>query len=158
MCPWTSGSLWGKTVIHEPHNLGSCPSDRPDLFARLTETAYDIIILSAYAFAKVSLFSKDARAPILRREAEKHKRYDVRLAPGLKLLAFGLDHVCVGSDDAKKVISEQATVLACQVSYTLGTAKRILRTHISIALHSFNALSVNITKRHPNPLSPTPEQ
>ncbi len=59
-------------------------------------------------------------------------------------------------DDAKKVIGEQATVLARQGSYSLGTAKRILRTHISIALHSFNALSVNVRKRHPNPLSTTP--
>ncbi len=88
--------------------------------------------------------------PILRREDEKHKRYDARLAtigPGLKLLAFGLNHVGVLGDDAKKVIAEQATVLARQGSYSLGTAKRILRTHISIALHSFNALSVNVRKR-----------
>ncbi len=28
----------GMTVIHEPHNLGSSPSDRPDLFAPLTDT------------------------------------------------------------------------------------------------------------------------
>ncbi len=86
-------------------------SDRPDLFAPLTDTAYDITILSAYA----SAFSKDARAPILRQEDEKHKRYDVRLAtigPGLKLLAFGLNHVGVLGDDTKKVIAEQATVLA----------------------------------------------
>ncbi len=67
------------TVIHEPHNLGSNPSDRPDLFAPLTDTAYDITILSTYASTNVSGFSKDARAPILRREDEKHKRYDVRL-------------------------------------------------------------------------------
>ncbi len=36
------------TVIHEPHNLGSSPSDPPDLFAPLTDTAYDITVLSAY--------------------------------------------------------------------------------------------------------------
>ncbi len=56
--------------------------------------SYDITILSAYASANVSGFSKDARAPILRREDEKHKRYDVRLAtigPGLKLFAFGFE-------------------------------------------------------------------
>ncbi len=105
-------------------------------------------------------FQKNARAPILRREDEKHMRYDVRLAtigPGLKLLAFRLNHVGVLGDDAKKVIAEQAAVLARQGSYSLGTAKCILRTHISIALHSLNALSVNVRKRHPNPLSPTPE-
>ncbi len=54
--------------------------------------------------------------------------YDVRLAtigPGLKLLAFGLNHVGVLGGDAKKVIAEQATVLARQGSYSLGTAKRI---------------------------------
>ncbi len=50
------------------------------------------------------------------------------------------------ADDAKKVIAEQATMLARQGSYSLGTAKRILR----------NALSGNVTKHHPNPLSPTP--
>ncbi len=102
-------------------------------------------------------FSKDARTPILRREAEKHKRYDVRLAaigPGLMLLPFSVNHVGVLGDDAKKGIAEQATVLARQGSYLLGTAKRILRTHVSIALHSLNALSANVRKRHP--LSPTP--
>ncbi len=90
-----------------------------------------ITILSAYASTNVSGFSKDARAPILRRQDEKHKRYDARLAtigPGLKLLAFSLNHVGVLGDDAKKVIAEEATVLARQGSYSLGTAKRILRT------------------------------
>ncbi len=55
----------GMAVIHEPHNRGSSPSDRPDLFAPLTDTAYDITILSAYASAKRqwSGFSKDARGP-----------------------------------------------------------------------------------------------
>ncbi len=149
----------GMTVIHEPHNLGSNPSDRPDLFAPLTDTAYDITILSAYAPSNVKGFSKDARSPILRREAEKHKRYDARLATigqGLKLLAFGMNHIGVLGDDAKKVIAEQATVLASQSSYSHATAKRILRTHISIALHSFNALSVNVRKRHPTPMNSTP--
>ncbi len=58
------------------------PSDRPDLFAPSTDTAYDITILSAYAPKQMSnASSKDARAPILRREAEKHKRYRIsRLA------------------------------------------------------------------------------
>ncbi len=60
------------TVIHEPHNLGSSPSDRPDLFALLTDTACDITILSAYTSPNVSGVSRDARAPILRRENEKH--------------------------------------------------------------------------------------
>ncbi len=58
------------TVIHEPHNLWSTPSDRPDLFAPSTDTAYDITVLSAYASASVAASAKDARAPILRREAE----------------------------------------------------------------------------------------
>ncbi len=92
-------------------------------------------------------------------EKVKSTNDSVRLATidsGLKLLAFGLNHVGVLGDDAKNFIAEQATVLARQGSYSLGTAKRILRTHISIALHSFNALSVNVRKRHPNPLSPTP--
>ncbi len=39
-----------------------------------------LTILSAYAPANVNASSKDARAPILRREAEKHKRYASRLA------------------------------------------------------------------------------
>ncbi len=97
--------------------------------------------------------------PFYVEKMKKHTRYDARLAaigPGLKLLAFGLNHVGVLGEDAKKVIAEQATVLARQGSYSLGTAKLILRTHISIALHSFNALSVNVRKRHPNPLRPTP--
>ncbi len=64
----------GMTVIHEPHNLGSTPFDRPDLFAPSTDTAYDITVLSAYASGNVDASAKDARAPILRREAEKHKR------------------------------------------------------------------------------------
>ncbi len=83
--------------------------------------------------------AKDPRAPILRREAEKHKRYDARLAaigPGIKLLAFGMNHIGVLGDDAKKVIAEQATVLARQSSYSHDTAMRILRTHISISLQS----------------------
>ncbi len=40
---------------------------------------------------------------------KKHKRYDARLAViglGLKLLAFGMNHIGVLGDDAKKVISE----------------------------------------------------
>ncbi len=81
----------GMTVIPEPHNLGSTPSDRPDLFAPSTNTGCDITVLSAYPSANVAASAKDARAPILRREAETHKRYDARLAvigPGLKLLAF----------------------------------------------------------------------
>ncbi len=78
------------------------------------------------------------------------------IGPGLKLLAFGLNHVGVLGDDAKKVIAKQATVLACQGSYSLGTAKRILRTpHFRLPFIPFNALSVNVRKRHPNPLSPT---
>ncbi len=54
--------------------------------------------LSACASANVNGLSKDARVPILRREAEKHKLYNVRLAtigPGLALLAFCLNHVGV---------------------------------------------------------------
>ncbi len=70
----------GIRVVHEPHNLGSSPSDRPDLYAPPTDTAYDITILSAYALANVKSSAKDPRAPIPRREAEKHKRYDARLA------------------------------------------------------------------------------
>ncbi len=61
-----------------------------------TDTAYDMTVLSAYASANVAASAKDARAPILRREAEKHKRYDARLAVigrGLKLLAFGMNHI-----------------------------------------------------------------
>ncbi len=91
-------------------------------------------------------------------KAEKHERYDARLAvisPGLKLLAFGMNHIGVLGDDAKKVISEQATVLSREGTYSHSTAIRILRTHLSIALHSFNALSVNVRKRHPSPLRPT---
>ncbi len=66
------------TVIHEPHNLGSTPSDRPDLFAPSTDTDYDITVLSACASANFAASVKDARAPILRREAEKHKRITTR--------------------------------------------------------------------------------
>ncbi len=105
--------------------------------------------ISAYAPANVNASSKDARAPILRREAEKHKRYDSRLAhigPGIKLLAFGMNHIGVLGSDAKEVIKEQAAILARQGSYAHYTAERILRTHISISLHSFNALSVNVRK------------
>ncbi len=51
------------TVIHEPHNLGSIPSDRPDLFAPLTDTAYDIAILLAYASTNVSGFQKMLARP-----------------------------------------------------------------------------------------------
>ncbi len=93
---------------------GALHPDRPDLFAPSTDTDYDITVLSAYASANVAASAKSARAPILRREAEKHKRYDTRLAvigPGLKLLAFGMNHIGVLGDDAKKAISEQATVL-----------------------------------------------
>ncbi len=135
------------------------PSDRPDLFAPSTDSAYYITVRSAYASANVAASAKNARAPILRRGAEKHKRYDARLAvigPGLKLLAFGMNHIGVLGDDAKKVISAQATVLSRQGTYSHSTAIRILRTHRSIALHSFNSLSVNVRKRHPNPLRPYP--
>ncbi len=86
---------------------------------------------------------KDARAPLPRREADKHKRFDTRLAsigPGLSLLAFGMNHIGVLGDDAKKVISEQATILRTPSSYPHATATRIIRTHLSIAIHSFNAL------------------
>ncbi len=84
---------------------------------------------------------------------EKHRRYDARLAvidPSLKLLAFGMNHIGVLGDDAKKGISEQAAALSRQGNYSHSTAIRILRTHLSIALHSFNALSVNVRKRHPS--------
>ncbi len=121
------------------------------MLRRLT-LPYDITILSAYASTNVKCSAKDPRAPILRREAEKHKRYDARLAaigPGIKLLAFSMNHVSVLGHDAKKVIAEKATVLACQSSYSHHTAMRILRTHISISLHFFNALSVNVRKRRP---------
>ncbi len=50
-------------------------------------------------------------------EKMKTQTLCVRLATigrGLKLLAFGLNHVGVLGDDAKKVIAEQATVLARQ--------------------------------------------
>ncbi len=107
-------------------------------------------VLSAYASANVTASTKDARAPILRREAEKHKRYDASLAvigPGLKLLAFGMNHIGVLGDNAKKVISEQATVLFLQGTCSQSTASRILRTHLSIAFHSFNSLSGNVRKR-----------
>ncbi len=53
----------------------------------------------------------------------KAKRPSSYYGPGLKLLAFGLNHVGVLGDDAKKVIAKQATVLARQGSYSLGTAK-----------------------------------
>ncbi len=69
-------------------------------------------------------FQKDARAPILRREDEKYKRYDARLAtigPGLKLLAFGLNHVGVLGDDANKVIAEQG--------YSARSSRVILAWH-----------------------------
>ncbi len=62
-------------------------------------------MLSAHASANIAASAKDARAPILRHEAEKHKRYDARVAligPGLKLLAFGMNHIGVLGDDAKK--------------------------------------------------------
>ncbi len=90
----------------------------------------------------------------------QHKRYDARLAaigPGIKLIAFGMNHIGVLGDDAKKVIAEQATVLARQSSYSHHTVMRILRTHISISLHSFTVLSpVNVRKRRPSPLGPIP--
>ncbi len=117
------------TVVHEPYNLGSSPSDGPDLYAPSTDTACDITILSAYAPANVKSSAKEPRAPILRREAENHKWHDARLAaigPGIKLLAFGMNHICVLGDDAKKVIAEQATVLERQSSYFQPTAMRIL--------------------------------
>ncbi len=60
----------GMTVIHEPHNLGSTPSDRPDLFAPSTDTAYDITVLSAYASANVAA---SAKAPVLQYFAAKPK-------------------------------------------------------------------------------------
>ncbi len=65
-----------------------------------------------------------------------------------------MNHVGVLGDYAKKVIAQQAAILARQSSYSHATAKRILPTHISIALHSFNALSVNVRKHHP--LNPIP--
>ncbi len=86
----------------------------------------------AYASANVAASSKVTRAPILRREAEKHERYDARLAvigPGLKLLAFEVNHIGVLAEEAKKVISEQAAVLSRQSTYSRSTASRILRTH-----------------------------
>ncbi len=128
-------------------------------FAQSTDTAYDITALSTYASANVVASAKSARAPILRREAENHKRYDARLVvigAGLKLLAIGINNIGVLGDDAKKVICEQATVLSCQGTYFHSTAIRILRTHLSFALHSFNALSVNVRKRHPSPFIPKP--
>ncbi len=39
------------------------------------------------------------------------------IGPGLKLPAFGMNHIGVLGDDAKKVISEQATVLSRQGTY-----------------------------------------
>ncbi len=60
----------GMTVIHEPHNLGSNHSDRPDLFMPLTGTADDITILYAYASANVSGFQKMHAQPF---DAEKMK-------------------------------------------------------------------------------------
>ncbi len=57
---------------------GALHSIRPDLFAPSTDTAYDITVLFAYESANVAASAKDARAPILRREAEKHKRYETR--------------------------------------------------------------------------------
>ncbi len=108
---------------------------------------------------KILLCSSQKR-PVLQyfaRKRKSNKRYDARLAvigPGLKLLAFGINHIGVLGDDAKKVLSEQATVLSRQGTYSHSTATRILRTHLSYALHSFYALSVNVTKRHPSPLRP----
>ncbi len=147
------------TVIHEPHNLGSSPSDRPDLFAPLNDTAYDIAILSAYASANVSGFSKDARAPILRREAENHERYDVRLAtigPGLKLLAFSLNHAGVLGDDAKKVIAEQATV-----SLAKGHTRSAPQNASCVPIYRFPFIPfmpflLMLENANPSPLSPTP--
>ncbi len=49
--------------------------------------------------------------------------------------------------DAKKVISDQATILDRQGTYSQATASRILRTHLSIAPHSFNALSSIVRKK-----------
>ncbi len=43
---------------------------------------------------------------------------DMTPVPGIKLLAFGMNHIGVLGDDAKKVIAEQATVLARQSSYS----------------------------------------
>ncbi len=51
------------TVIHEPHNLGSTPSDLPDLIAPSTDIAHDITVLSAAS----------AKAPVLQYFAAKTK-------------------------------------------------------------------------------------
>ncbi len=61
-------------------------------------------------------------------------------------LAFGMNHIGVLGDDAKKVISEEVTILARQSSYSQATATRIIRTHLPIAIYSCNALSVNVRK------------
>ncbi len=107
---------------------------------------------SAYVCASITASSKDACSPILRREAEK--RYDARLAvigPGLQLLASGMNYIGVLGDDAKKVISEQVTDLPRQGTYSHSKASRILHTHLSIVVHSFDALSVNVRRRNPSP-------
>ncbi len=77
--------------------------------------------LSAYASANGTASSKDARSPILRREAEKHKRYDSRLAvigPGLQLLTLRMNLIGVLGDDSKKAISKQTTVLSRRGTYS----------------------------------------
>ncbi len=62
------------------------------------------------------------------------------IGPGIELLAFGMNHIGVLGSDAKEVIKEQAAILARQGWYAHYTAERILRTHISISLHSFLAV------------------
>ncbi len=93
------------------------------------------------------------------READERKRWDNRLAaigPRQKRLAFCMNNIGVLADDVEKEISEQAKILSRQGSYSHATAIRIIRAHLSIAIHSFNETSVNIRLRHPNPLNPTP--
>ncbi len=58
------------TAIHEPHNLGSTPSDRPDLFAASTDTTYNITVFSAYASATLPHLLK---TPVLQYFAAKPK-------------------------------------------------------------------------------------
>ncbi len=69
------------------------------------------------------------KTPLLQYFAAKPKSISdkARLAvigPGLKLLAFGMNHIGVLGDDVKKVISEQATVLSRQGTCYYSTAIR----------------------------------
>ncbi len=60
------GTILSKVPLHKlpsaDADLGTIPSNGPDLYAPSTDTAYDITALSAYASANVTVSSK---APVL---------------------------------------------------------------------------------------------